>query len=197
MVQASSCVGALRVCLPTRDGRAEVHTVATLLTALPAALGRPVLIHLGQAGNIPRARNQAQREAEAHAPDQDPVWVLWVDSDILLEADQAPAVARYVERAEVDGVGWVAHYRQADGRSVLSLEGGRHAPILAAEEAEALPDWHPIAMAGLGLAYLPMPRGYLWHADDMGEDWHLWQDTGMVARFAAGIRVRHHRLAYL
>lgn len=188
---------ALSCCIPSRDGQAEIATIYTLAVALPDALGRRVLLHVGQAGNIPRARNKAQREAEAAQPDADPVWCLWIDTDIVLGVDQADAVARYIARAEAENVGWVAHYRQADGRSVFAADRARHTRMLADEEARALPDWAPVAMAGPGLAYLPMPRGYVWHADDMGEDMHLWLDTGLEVRFARDIDVRHHRAVYL
>lgn len=185
------------ICIPTRDGQAEIGTIYTLAVALPAALGRPVLLHVGQAGNIPRARNKAQREAEAAWPDAGPVWCLWVDTDIVLGVDQAEAVARYVVRAEAEGVGWVAHYRQADGRSVFAETRDRHTRMMEADEVEALPDWAPVPMAGPGLAYLPMPRGYLWHADDMGEDMHLWIDTNLEIHFAKEIQVLHHKAVYL
>lgn len=187
----------LHVCLPTHDGRAEIATLATLLGHLSFALdGRPVSIHLGQAGNIPRARNAAQRNAESADP-ADPLWLLWVDSDIELEPDQAPALAEYIRRAEQEGVGFVVHYRQADGRSVFSLGRNRKAVVLAAAEVENLPDWQPIGMAGLGLCYLPMPRGYVWNANDMGEDFRFFLEVEPDVRFAKGVRVRHHKAVYL
>ena len=186
----------LHVCLPTHDGRAEIPTIATILGALSPALGRPVTIHLGEAGNIPRARNAAQREAEASDP-SDPLWCLWVDSDIRLTPDQAPALARYIERAEAEGVGFAVHYRQADGRSTFALTRGRRASVLEAAEVENLPDGQVIAMAGLGLAYLPMPRNYVWHADDMGEDYNMWMDTELPVRYAKGVEVRHHKQVFL
>ena len=187
----------LSCCIPSRDGQAEIATIYTLAAALPAALGRGVSLHVGQAGNIPRARNRAQREAEAAQPDADPVWCLWIDTDIVLGVDQTDAVARYIARAEAENVGWVAHYLRADGMSVFAADRARHTRMLTEDEALALPDWSPVSMAGTGLAYLPMPRGYVWHADDMGEDMHLWLDTSLEVRFARDIDILHHRAVYL
>lgn len=185
----------LHVALPTRDGTAEIATVLALPN-LGALLGRAPRIHVSEAGNIPRARNQALRTAEADDP-ADPLWVLWLDSDIRFVQGTVEALARYIARADQEGMGFAAHYRRGDGGSTFARGYGTEARMLDMEEVEALADWVLIDGAGLGCAYLPMPRGYIFRADEWGEDMHLWEDLRLPLRYAKGVPLIHHRMAML
>jgi hypothetical protein len=190
----------LHVALPTHDGRAEVVTVTVLARDLSAALGRPVQIHVGEASNIPRARNVCLRLAEAASGTGDgTLWLLWVDSDIRLPAQGVPGLARYIARAEAEHVACAAHYRQADGRSTFFLRRGRMAgPALDVLGVSRLPDWAALGMSGFGLLYAPVEPGYVFHADDIGEDIHFWLDHPQAElRYAKGIEIRHHKATLL
>ncbi len=177
-------------------------TVVTLARDLPQALGRPVQIHLGEASNIPRARNVCLRLVEAAVgPDARlaPLWILWLDSDIRLGGQAAPQLAQYVHRADQERVAFAAHYRQADGRSTFFPRRGRMiGPALEAAAVQRLPDWSELGMSGFGLLYAPVEAGYVFHADDAGEDILFWLDhPGLPLRYAQGIAVRHHKAVLL
>lgn len=187
----------LHVCLPTRDGTAQIATILATLTTLREAVGRPVRFHLGNLGNIPRSRNRCMRGYEQDF-DGDPLWALWIDSDIYLHPDDAPAAAPYIARAEAEGVAFAAHYRQADGHSTLFRNRGPEEEALSEEEALALEDWSRLGVSGFGLLYAPMPRGYVFHADEMGEDVHFWlEHPDMELHFAKGIKIGHYRAVML
>lgn len=193
---------ALHVALPTRDGSADVVTVASLVRDVAAAVARPVRLHVGEASNIPRARNVCLRLAEAAQAGearQGRVWVLWVDSDIRLEPSAAGPFARYLARAEAEQAAFAAHYRQADGRSTFFLRRGRMVgPALEAAVVAGLADWSALGMSGFGLLYAPIEPGYVFHADDAGEDIHFWVDhPDLSLHFAKAIAVRHRKAILL
>jgi hypothetical protein len=194
------------VALPSHDGRAEVATVVQLVRDLGRALGRPVDIHLGEASNIPRARNLCLRQAErARAASGAAIgagarlWLLWVDSDIRFAPGAALALAAYMARAEREGCAVAAHYRQADGRATFFARRGLAVgSALTAADVARLPDWAAIGMAGFGVLYAPMEIGYVFHADEVGEDVHFWHDhPALELRFAKGVSVRHHKAVLL
>jgi hypothetical protein len=192
----------LNVAIPSHDGRAEVVTVVTLTRDLAEALSRPVHIYLGEASNIPRARNVCVRLVESvlgEAARSEPLWLLWVDSDIRLAAGAAPHLAHYLARAEAERVAFAAPYRQANGRSTFFLRRARMAgPALEASAVQRLPDWSELGMCGFGLLYAPVEPGYVFHADDVGEDIHFWLDhPKLPLRCAQGVAIRHHKAVLL
>ncbi len=193
---------ALHVAIPTRDGRAEVVTVAALVRDVAAATNRPVRLHVGEASNIPRARNVCLRLVEAAEPEaarSGQVWILWVDSDIRLDPACARHFGAYLARAEAEQAAFAAHYRQADGRSTFFLRRGRMAgPALDSAVVEGLADWFSLGMSGFGLLYAPVDTGYVFHADDVGEDIHFWLDhPALSLRFAKAIALRHRKAVLL
>jgi hypothetical protein len=189
----------LHIALTSHDGRAETITAIALARDLAPALGRAVEFHIGEASNIPRARNVCLRLAEAATADAPSIRLLWLDSDIRLDPTAMPTLARYIARADADGTAFAAHYRQADGRSTFFLRRGLMAgPALDCASVARLPDWAPLAMCGFGLLYAPVERGYVFHADDVGEDIHFWLDHPQTdLRYAKALGLRHHKAVLL
>lgn len=192
----------LQIALPTHDGRMEIVTLIQLLNDIGPALGRRAQFHIGEAGNIPRARNICVRLAETALRRENPSahggWILWVDSDIRLIPGGAGAVAACIRRAEAEGTAFSAHYRQADGRSTFSLGRAGGSEMLTAQAAASLPDWSALGTCGFGFLYVPMTFGYVFHADESGEDVHFWREHPRLSlRFAKAIRLLHHKAVLL
>lgn len=188
--------------IPSEYGQAQITTILTINNAAHL-LGRVLVTANPQAGNIPRGRNLGMDElrnilrVEGMAiPDR--LWVLWVDSDIRVQADQAEAIAQYILRAEAEGVGWTADYHMFAGeQGVISTmlkerSFGAGATHYTLEEIAAMEDWSPIPLAGFGLCYLPMPTDYVFRADRHGEDIHFWRDhPDLPLRLAKGVTAYH------
>lgn len=185
----------LFVAMPTHDNRAVIQTVMEF-TQLGGVLGRTVQFLISRASNIPRGRNvcmDAARQARA----TDPLWVFWVDSDILLIPGQAPAVADMIRYAEAHHVGVTAHYRMDNGESMLMSDRSMQASHYTSEEVAQWPRWQEVGMAGMGFCYLPMPRDYTFTADITGEDVRFFQafpDMRLVVDNT--IQLRHWKSAW-
>lgn len=168
----------LLIGVPTQDNRAIIHTVLELQRAC-GLIQRPAQFLVAQASNIPRSRNiimEAARQQLYIEPDK-PIWILWLDSDILLIPGQAENVAAMIQYAESHQVGITASYNMNDGRSVLmktrDLEGQEH---YTREDVAAMERGQTVGMAGMGFVYLPMPYDTVFHADTHGEDVLFFRD---------------------
>ena len=170
------------LCLPTRDGTAQVRSIETFeLCALQ--LRRPLVIVMAEASNIPRARNgihDGLRQAGLTATTR--VW--WMDSDMRFGVEALPHLQRMMAIGEREPLHVLvaAHYRMADGRwqGLLAREGDVH--------IEALPDkessYYAKGASGFGLVYGSTDPAYVWHADREGEDVWWWRDhPGAAVRF--------------
>lgn len=181
--------------VPTRDGTGMLQTAGDLLS-LGGVLGRPARLWWTAYGSIPRARNALTEAIRAELGGRLSAWVLWVDSDILLQDGNAE-VAAAIQWSWRTGKAWVAHYRMADGRSHIMATrsmSGAQAPNLTQEEIDALPEWAEVGMSGFGMVFLPMPLDYLWHADRAGEDVHFWLDhPELKVHLAKRIQLLHRK----
>lgn len=167
---------ALIVAVPTHDMRMVVPSLLEL-NAVGREAGRPLHFILGQGSNIPRSRNHILQQLRALYPHQDTVWVLWIDSDIWIREDSAPAIAKALAWAHQHEQAIVGNYRMGSGTSVFmhsrDPQDGRHYSDI---ELAKLPDYSEIALSGLGFAYVPQPLDYIFRADAIGEDIHFWWD---------------------
>ena len=184
----------LVVGMPTRNGMSVTLTSLTLFT-VAGMLKRPVVLTVAEAGNIPRSRNMVMQHVRAKYPERERAWILWVDSDIYVPSDCAKDIASAIEIAERTRKSWVANYRQSDGANVLikerSLYGAEH---YTDEELLALPDFSEIPMAGFGFSYVNTPLGYMFHADEAGEDVHFALDNPEVRfHFARNVKAIHKK----
>jgi hypothetical protein len=165
----------LLVAVPTYDYRALIPSVLELeLTA--GALGRSIQFVVGDGSNRPRARNVILYTLGQAFPDQDARWVLWWDSDILLSPGTAPVLAAAIDWAEAHHVAVAADYRSELGPTTLGPSGPAARGYSEAERGQLPTPYPRVGQAGLGLAYVPQPLGYRFHADRVSEDIHLWWD---------------------
>jgi hypothetical protein len=188
----------LYVAIPTHDSRTVVQTMIEL-ASLSAHVGK-ISVLTAEGGNIPRTRNMCMEMLRRQDPiPPDPTWVLWVDSDILIPAGSAPMLAQYITEGITSNRPWLAHYRMADGRSVLMKERALYnAQHYSDEELIALPDWSPVGMGGFGLALLPMDLAYQFHADMAGEDIHFWLDhPDLIVHIVKGLRLQHRKAVWI
>lgn len=164
----------LLVGMPTHDNRAVIQTVMEF-TQLGTPLHRPVQFLISRASNIPRGRNVVM-DAARQATDIDPLWIFWVDSDILVLPGHTERLVEMIQYAEQHQVGVTAHYRMDNGESMLMSDRTETARHYTSDEVAAWPRWERLGMAGMGFCYLPMPRAYTFRADTTGEDVRFFQD---------------------
>lgn len=185
----------LLVGMPTHDNRAVIQTVMEF-TQLGGMLGRPVQFLISRASNIPRGRNVVM-DAARQASEADPLWIFWIDSDILLLPGQLDKVARMIRTAEAQGVGVTAHYRMDNGESMLMADRSMAAAHYTLDEITQMPRGATIGMAGMGFCYLPMPRATLFHADQLGEDVVFFQQyPDLTLTVDPTIELRHWKSAW-
>lgn len=187
----------LYVGIPTHDGRAIINSMFEIV-AVGLRLERRVRVWIGEAGNIPRARNTVLDQARQYASES-PAWILWIDSDIIIPPGGHHAIAEAIQWSESSGTGWVANYKMSDGQNVLMKERRLYgSPHYSQQEIEQLPDWAEIGMSGLGLAFLPVALDYEFHADRAGEDTHYFLDySDLQVRFAKKIKIHHRKMVVL
>ncbi|MCL4520434.1 MAG: hypothetical protein M1415_02415 [Firmicutes bacterium] len=188
----------LIVAIPTHDLRAIVPTMLEL-GLVSEQLNRPLHFAIGEASNIPRSRNVVLQQLRDAYPQTPNLWVLWLDSDIVLFPGYTDAIVAGIQWAEVHNCGIVANYRMANGENVLiaNKEGPpyRH---YTTDELDTLPNYAEVGLAGLGFAYFRQPLEYVFHADNVGEDIHLWWDhPELTLCWAKQIRVGHKKLVLL
>ncbi len=162
------------LCLPTRDGTAQVRSLEAF-HYLALSVRRPLLILMAEASNIPRARNgihDGLRQLGIGRTQK--VW--WMDSDIRFDAGAVEHLAAMMRIGDEAGrhVLVAAHYRMVDGR----FQGLRHRE--GDEHVEPAPEGavtrSPKGATGFGLVYGATDPAYVWHADAEGEDIHWWRD---------------------
>lgn len=188
-------MGDVLVGMPTRDGQALIQTLHELI-ALGHTLRVPVHFLVGEAGNIPRSRNLVMEQARARSFGSRTAWILWIDSDILIPRGGNVMVAEAIRWSWETKNAWAASYRMANGQSVLMRDhdGGHYTP----EELASLPAWAPIAMSGLGCAFVQMDLDYVFHADVLGEDVHFFRDhPNLDLHYARDVRVNHRKVVTL
>ena len=129
------------------------------------------------------------------------MWVLWIDSDILVLPGSGPTIAAAMRWAEETHVCVVGNYRMQTGQSVLmdrrGLEGSPH--HYTDVELAALPRPYPeVGLAGLGFAYCPQPLTYRFHADTIGEDIHFWREhPELRIHLIDGLHLGHRKSQFL
>lgn len=141
---------------------------------------RPLVIVLAEASNIPRARNGIHEGLKnAGVTKKTRVW--WMDSDMLVQVDALPHLARMMEIGEREPLHVLvaAHYRMADGRwqGLMAREGDDH----IAEIPDAETSYCAKGATGFGLVYGSTDPDYVWHADREGEDIWWWRDHPKAA----------------
>ena len=188
----------LLVAIPTPDLRAVVPSLITL-GQVAHRLNRALEVVLGEASNIPRARNVALAQIRQTMPQATHRWVLWLESDILMLPNTAAEVAPALTWAETHQQAIVANYRMATGENVLmttrTMDTARH---YTDPELAALPVWSEVGMSGLGWAYLDQPLNYVFHADTFGEDVHFWWDHPEIRlHWAKDIHLGHRKTVVL
>ena len=139
--------------IATQDQRAIVPSILEL-GALGQLLHRRVEFVIGEGSNIPRSRNAVVEQIQRNHF-QSTMWVLWIDSNILVLPGSRPIIAAAMRWAEETHVCVVGNYRMQTGQSVLmdrrDPEGSPHHYTDA--ELAALPRPYPeVDLAGLGFA---------------------------------------------
>ncbi len=105
-------------------------------------------------------------------------WVLWLDSDIILQFESYLKIAEAMRWAEKKNKSWTANYRMANGTSVLMKQRTLYnAEHYTDEEVEQLKPYAEIAMTGFGFAYINMDLEYRFRADEAGEDVNFFLDN--------------------
>ncbi|MCY0881712.1 MAG: hypothetical protein OWS74_06925 [Firmicutes bacterium] len=173
--------------LPTKDLLAPIVTMLELSQLSGRFSGRPVTFCIGQASNIPRARNIVMDRAREKS-NEDPLGVLWIDADIVLKSGDSENLAQMIRWGEESGKAITANYRRSDG---LSAHMADRTPYGARNYTEELKKGQNIGMAGFGCAYIPMPRNYRFRADIIGEDVYFWLDNPQLECVYAGFGVGH------
>jgi hypothetical protein len=165
----------LLVAVPTYDYRALIQSVLELeMTAI--ALGRSIRFVIGDGSNRPRARNVIVDNLQQEFPQDEIRWVLWWDSDLLVPPGTAPVLAAALQWAEAQAAAVVADYPTERGPTSLGPRCSGSAPFSVAERAQLPTPYPRVGRGGLGLAYVPQPLGYRFHADRVSEDTHFWCD---------------------
>ncbi len=165
---------ALVVGIPTHDLRSVVPTLLEL-GHVGEQLHRPLHFVIGEASNIPRSRNAVLQQLRDAYPTASHVWMLWLDSDIVLFPGYTEAVVNAIQWAEAHDRVVVANYRMIDGEYVvMANKQGPPYHHYSVGELDQLPNYAEVGLAGLGFTYLQQPLEYVFHADDIGEDIHLW-----------------------
>ena len=185
--------------VPTPNGMGLTVSILTL-SELYRSLDRSVVFAQGEAGNIPRARNQVLVMIRAQLG-LDSVPVLWWDTDILINKDQITPIVDMIHYGETHQVCVTANYRMNTGDSHL-MRGDRTPGAgthYTAEELATMPDWSPVGMAGFGLLFIPqMPLDYVFHADTVGEDVHWWWDhADLPLVLSKSVQIRHRKSVWL
>ncbi len=168
----------LIVALPTHDRRAVVQSILEL-GAVGQQLRRRVRFVVSEGSNIPRSRNSVLEELRRQHPNVANLWVLWLDSDILIFPGSSTVISEAIRWAESTTACVVGNYRMADGQNVVMATRDSMAPIkhYTDDELAALPGPYPeVGLAGLGFAYVPQTLAYQFYADGIGEDIHYWWD---------------------
>lgn len=178
----------LLIALPTADRRVVPETVLACVSAAALLDRAPNLLRATTTG-VSRVRNDILDMVRRRNPDAERARVLWVDSDIVVDAEFAPALADAIRAAEAGGFSWACNYPQADGRSVLIGRDGRY---LTDQDLLEAPDWMPIGACGFGFCYLDMPLGYRFHEGPEGsEDVNWARETRPDLRLCRTIRAGH------
>lgn len=184
----------LIIAIPTADMRAVVPSILEL-HHVSQLLARPIRFAVAEASSIPRSRNAVLEQLRTAHSDRSSVWVLWMDSDIVIAPDSARSIAVAIRWADENQAGIVANYRMTDGRSVLMTtrdpETTKHYTDIELSQIE---DFSPIGMAGFGFLYLPPPLNYVFRSDLLGEDIHFWLDhPSLPLHWAKHIQLGHKK----
>jgi hypothetical protein len=184
--------------LASHDGRMMVTSLIELINA-SVMMKRNIQVMMGQASNIPRARNLVMNQLRQAYPNQDHAWILWIDSDVLIPPGEHKHIVEAVQWAESTGKSWVANYKMSSNDNVLMSERKlMGAPHYTNEELDAMEPWAEVGMAGLGMAYLLMPTKYVFHADWAGEDIYFWlENPNLHIYYAKDIRLQHQKAMLL
>ncbi len=185
----------LFVGIPTPDGRAPVMTI-NALKDMESLIGCKVMPLVAQGSSIVKNRNNILNTIrEIVGDDKVTVPMLWVDSDIFLEYESIPEVAKMVNEVfdvvDVDPLAVVAfspNYNMSNGWSALALHGGRH------PKGEDLIHLDLLAYSGLGFLMLNMPVDYEFHSGPLGEDIYFFEEVPLNLRYWSGIKLWHQKL---
>ena len=189
----------LVVAIATHDRRAVIQSLLTI-QKVADQWARAVLFVVGDGSTIPASRNRVVSTLAERFPRDTTLWVLWLDSDILVPAGDAPRLRAALAWAETTGVAVVGDYRMATGQHVL-MAARPDCPFhhYSDEELAALPRPYPrVDLAGFGLTYVPQPLGYEFYADTVGEDIHFWWDHPTLAvHWIDGLTLVHRKAVLL
>jgi hypothetical protein len=188
----------LYVGLPTRDGSGLITTMAELWM-LGSYLKRTIHFLVGEAGNIPRSRNKVLEEGKRTSGGQQRLWILWIDSDIVLPSGGHRAVGDAINWSQATQMAWITNYKMADGGNTLirdRVSAGAHHYTDA--ELQSLPEYAEVGLGGFGCCYLPVELDYVFHADVIGEDVHFFLDhPELKLYYAKSVQVKHKKLVVL
>lgn len=166
----------LIVGIATHDQRAMIQSVMQL-RRIGQLLQRPMQFFIGDGRTIPESRNRVVEAIVARYPREEAVWMLWLDSDILIPPNSASTIADAINWAESQQVCVVANYRMVTGQNVLIANREDPFHHYTDEELVGLPKPYPrVELAGLGFTYLHQPLAYRFYSDTTGEDLHFWWD---------------------
>ncbi len=189
----------LLVGIPTHDGRAMINSCMELVL-LGNVMQSVMKLMVGEAGNIPRARNIVMDEVRKELNRGTGLaWVLWLDSDIVLTPGSHQSIAHAMRWSHQTGNAWVANYRMGNHQNVLLKQRDLYlSEHYTDEELTNLPPFAEVAMSGFGLVYLPMDLTYLFHADRWGEDVYFFMDhPNLKIYYANEIVIQHKKTVLL
>ncbi|MCL6562466.1 MAG: hypothetical protein K6U87_05610 [Firmicutes bacterium] len=135
------------------------------------------------------------RDVKSRSLRESSLWLLWIDSDILVPPREVQVIAEALLWAEENRCAVAANYLMANGLPVVMDREGKH---YTQEQIDRMPPYYRIGFSGFGFLYLEQPLNYLFHADDKGEDIHFWLDHPDIPLYlATRIRLAHKKTVIL
>ena len=178
------------ICTP--DERSIAITIKEL-TEIGYLIGKnPALFVSSQTGILQARQSSLQQVANYFA--LTPRGFI-IDSDVWLQSSTDVTI-NYIKRADEEHCSFVGAYLEPTGTLALQVKRGEK---LTQEQYKSLPDWSPVAMAGLGFYYGDIPLDYTFKFDanivtggGLGEDFHFFNDHPQYnTKLAKGIKLAH------
>lgn len=182
----------LYIAIPSRDGFAHMTSLLNLLRLQEH--GFQLHFAFGMQGNIPRARNNCQKELTKLAGPRKTLPVLWWDTDVIIRPEQIKDIAISITKAMATNDRITGAYNSVQGVTVLFQNGKR----LTVEELTGFPYPQKIDCSGFGFLFDPFwPVDYTFYADEHGEDVNFFiTDKGLLrdTYFYPGLIFGHQKI---
>lgn len=150
------------VSIISRDERAVAKSIANLMS-VSIILNRQFALNIGTGTGIASARTRCLEVIKKQFPDQESLYMFWLDSDVLI-TESPMTIAGYIKEAEKQNVSFTANYHVVKTNNEKWNVVGKEdmsRPYTDDELAAAKPFELKVGLSGLGLCYLKMPLDYI------------------------------------